>query len=235
MVVVLKAAHGNDELVKMPRAPLRTEPNWVTALLLCHCHTDRVDGKTAVHRDFRLERPATSNRSSLGWISADSTCWITVCAQRKRALAETNQERRKWRSDILNVRYSRPRLGRGGRCGASMLLLQQVAGFQMKVKMMGWRRSTVTSGCPVQAGWGQDIQTSPTVSPFLSGTLELSIIQKEDIPFVQGTAWRRDGNSVFFSVCHFSIWNSSPPHFSSYSSLSVPSSLSRCLYIAPLQ
>lgn len=65
-MVVLKAAHGNDELVKMPRAPLRTEANWVTALLLRHCHTGRVDGKTAVHRDFRLERPATSNRSSPG-------------------------------------------------------------------------------------------------------------------------------------------------------------------------
>lgn len=61
-------------------------------------------------------------------------------------------------------------------------------GFRWRFKMMGWRRSTVTSGCPVQAGGGQDIQNSPTVSPFLSGTLELSIIQKEDIPFVQATA-----------------------------------------------
>lgn len=51
---------------------------------------------------------------------------------------------------------------------------------------------------------GQEVQAGLTLThTFLSGNLQLSIIQKEDILPVQGTAQRR--NSVFFVVYHFSI------------------------------
>lgn len=62
----------------------------------------------------------------------------------------------------------------------------------------------LTPGHPVQAVWGQEVQAGLTLThTFLSGNLQLSIIQKEDILPVQGTAQRR--NLVFFVVHHFSI------------------------------
>lgn len=67
MMVVLKAPHRNDQLLKMHCAPFRTEPNCSTPWKW----KAEWKKKTAIRRDFGLEWPASSNwiyhRSWLGW------------------------------------------------------------------------------------------------------------------------------------------------------------------------
>lgn len=241
MMVVLIAAHRYDQLFKMHRAPFRTEPNC-SAHWRCKASVAPLSLSLGGMGGWTEKQPFgeisgwNDQHHPTGFIIAhrwdgmlaDSTCWIAVGAPRKRVQSDTNtytteknHNIRNWMSDILNTCCKGPR--RGDWCGASSSSIWQ--GFSFRFKMMWWRLSLWYLDVLSKLAEDRESRPDPMLHThaFLSGTLELSIIHKEDILFVQGKAWRR--NSVFLSDYHFSIYNSFPPHFSSYFSLSVPPSL----------
>lgn len=155
----------------------------------------RLNGKTAIRRGFGSEWPASSNwiyhHSSLEW----DISWLNMLNNHRWSEKEIadwlhnreKPEHSKLRCLIFWIFVAMVPEGKAGvvrPCSSSIW-----QGFRLRFKIMWWGLSLWH--LDVLLKLGEHKESRPVdcyVQAFLSGTLELSIIHKEDILFVQGTA-----------------------------------------------